>query len=372
MRLARSYLRSGRGRMNVLVTGTVAAAALALVGTSLTAPATMSARLDHRTLVLSVLLEIIGAGFVANGATGALYGLRRELMTLRALGWPRRRLRWCLVREGSVIALAVGMLAVAVTYAADAILGGYAASGWPLLAMPAAVALTFAAAWWPLRRATADPDQTETAAVGLPAAQARGFPVLGQAVINLRRTPARTVLGALMIAAACAALSMELIVRRVLDDVSVGAWLGRPASVRTSAIDIAVVIVIVVVTIATVADLNALTVRERASELRTLRAIGWSARSVRRLVMWEAVLVGLLGGVAAGALEVVVGLVVEHHTLPPRLVLVIALVVAGAGVAIGLVAAGIAVITHGYMDGGAAGRQPPLFTNGFPRIVPWP
>jgi putative ABC transport system permease protein len=372
MRLARSYLRSGRGQMNVLIAGTVAAAALALVSTGLSDPATAATGLDRRTMALSALLQIVGAGFVANGAAGALYGRRHELATLRALGWPRFRLHRCLAREFGVIALAVGLLAVAVSYAAIAILGGYAASGWPLLAMPAAVALAFAAAWWPLRRATARP---EWAAMAVPSGRSpartrRGLPMVGQAVRNLRRFPGRTVLAALMIAVACAALGLELIVRRVLDDVALGAWLGRPASPRANAIDIAVVLVIVAVTIVTVADLNSLTVGERAGELRTLRAIGWSARSVGRLVVWEAVLLGLLGGLAAGVLDVAVGLAVLHRT-PPGLAL-LALVVAGAGVVVSLVAVGIAAITQGHRGSGTAGELNPLFTNGFPMLFPWP
>jgi ABC-type antimicrobial peptide transport system permease subunit len=325
MRLARGYLRSGRGWLSVLIAGTVAATALALVLTSLSSPAAEPAGLDRRAMALSILLLIAGAGFFGNGATGALHGRHHELATLWALGWPRSRLRRYLVREFGLIALAVGVLAVGVSYAAVAILGGYAASGWPLLAMPAAVALTFAAAWWPLRRATAE----------------RAWAATGP----LRRAPGSTVFSVTMIAVACVALGVELMVRRILDDVSLAAWLGHPASPQASVLDVAVVLVIFAVAIVTVADLNSVAVRERAGELRTLRAIGWSPRSTGRLAVWEAVLLGLVGGLAAGGLHVAVAIAVVRHASPTLAAQ--ALVVVGAGVLISLVAVGITAITPG-------------------------
>jgi sterol desaturase/sphingolipid hydroxylase (fatty acid hydroxylase superfamily) len=302
MRLARGCPRSGRGWVNVLIAGAVTAAALALVASSLTEPVTVSAGLDRRTVALSVLLQIIGAGFVASAAAGALHARRCELATLVALGWPRRPVRKRLMREFGGVALAAGF-------------GG-----------------------------------------------------------SLRRAPARTLLGAVMIAAACAALGIEFIVRQVIDDVSIvsiGGWLGHPASALTSAIDITVVFVIVTVAIVTVADLDALTFRERASELRTLRAIGWSARRVWRLVVWEALLIGLTGGVAAGGVEMAVGLAVVHH-MPPQRVAAMSLVVVGAGVVLSLISICIATIACSYVGGRAAGRRCSLFTNGFPSLLPWP
>jgi hypothetical protein len=51
---------------------------------------------------------------------------------------------------------------------------------------------------------------------------------------------------------------------------------------------------------------------------------------------------------------------------------VLALVVAGAGVVISRMAAGIAAKTRGHGGSGTAGWHTPLFTDGFPLLVPWP
>src|SRR5262249_7451972 len=48
--------------------------------------------LDPHRAALAVLVLLIGAAFLAEGGRAAQRARRRELMTLRALGWPRRQL----------------------------------------------------------------------------------------------------------------------------------------------------------------------------------------------------------------------------------------------------------------------------------------
>jgi ABC-type antimicrobial peptide transport system permease subunit len=98
--------------------------------------------------------------------------------------------------------------------------------------------------------------------------------------------------------------------------------------------------VILAMATVTVADTGWLTAGERAAELRTLHAIGWPAWGVVRLVAWEAVLLGLAGGLVASVLDVAGSLAVVHHA-PVRL-LPAAAMVAGAGAVVSLAAAGLA------------------------------
>jgi hypothetical protein len=82
--------------------------------------------------------------------------------------------------------------------------------------------------------------------------------------------------------------------------------------------------------------------REHAAEVRTLRAIGWSARDLARLTLWNALWPGAAGGLAAGMLDLLGGTTVAG-TAPPRLIALACLTVA-AGVAMSLFAAVLATI----------------------------
>jgi hypothetical protein len=243
------------------------------------------------------------------------------------------------MQEFALIAVAAGLLAVLAVCAVEAVFGGRPVSGWPLLSMPAAVAMTLATSWWLVQRVTAEPEPTAIEAARRPAAW-RQPRVAGQALRNLRRTPARTALGALVIAVACAALGLELAVRWVFSDLVVGFWPGRAVPWQANAVDIGAVLVILAMATVTVADIDWLTAGDRATELRTLRAIGWPASGVVRLVAWEAVLLGLAGGLVASVLEVAGSLAVVHHA-PVRLLLAAAMV-AGAGTVVSLAGVSLA------------------------------
>jgi len=88
-----------------------------------------------------------------------------------------------------------------------------------------------------------------------------------------------------------------------------------------------------------VADLDLVTVRERAGEMRTLRAIGWSARDVGRLTVWNAVRLGLAGGAVVGAFDLLGGLAVTGSA-SPRLI-AMACLVALAGLVMSLLGVGL-------------------------------
>jgi len=92
----------------------------------------------------------------------------------------------------------------------------------------------------------------------------------------------------------------------------------------------------------TVADVDWLAAADRAAEVRTLRALGWPASGEARLVAGQAALLGIVGGVIAGVLDVVGCLAVAHQVPGP--VLAAAAVAAGAGLLLSLVAAGLSAV----------------------------
>jgi putative ABC transport system permease protein len=261
--------------------------------------------IDRRSISLSELDLVAGELFIVWGVWRLMWGRGLELATLRALGWRRRQVGAHLLAEFALTAAVAGAAAVAVGF-------------------PAAITVILAGVCWPLLRATGRLRQL---------APARPRPAR-----KLLRSSSRTVLGILMIALACAALSLELATRWAFEGTT-QSWAGRPASWQGTVADVAAVLMIATLATFMVADLDLVTVRERAGEMRTLRAIGWSARDVGRLTVWNAVRLGLAGGAVVGAFDLLGGLAVAGSA-SPRLI-AMACLVALAGLVMSLLGAGL-------------------------------
>jgi hypothetical protein len=297
-------------------------------------------RPEPRPVELSFLILPAGSTVVASGAMAQLRGRRRELRTLRALGWGRSEIRRLLLQEFALLAFASSLAVGLTAYLCEAALGGTSPSGWELLAVPAVVAMTIAAAWWPVRRATAAADPMATARAHRPADWThRQSWMLGRTTRNLLRAPKRTALAVLVIAASCGALGQDLSVRWASGGTLVNSWLGHPILWQVDPIDTAVVIATLLMAAGTVAELDRLNADQLAVERRTLKAIGWSAYRVARLAAWEATLLGLAGGFAAGVIDVAGGMTIAHRV--PAGMLAAAAVVTGTGVLVSLVGAAL-------------------------------
>ncbi len=280
---------------------------------------TVRAGTDPHSVSLSELDLLAGLVVIAWGVWRLTSARRLELATLRALGWRRRQVGEHLLAEFALTAIVACLAAVLAVYGIGTALAGRPDWAWLVLGIPAAIAMVLAAVWWPLVRA-------------VPASAGR-----------LLREPARTLLGGFVIALACAALSLELAARWAFSGAA-HSWAGRSVTWQGTVVDIAAVLVIVTMATVTVADLDRVTAHERAGELRTLRAIGWSARDVATLTLRNAVRLGLAGGLAAGALDFLGTLAVAGY-LAPRMIAVAGLA-ALAGVAISLLAACLAAASR--------------------------
>jgi hypothetical protein len=289
---------------------------------------TVQAGTDPHSISLSELELLAGEMVIAWGIWRITWTRRRELATLRALGWRRRRVGEHLLAEFALIALVACVAAVMLVYAVGTVLVGRPEWAWLLLSIPAAVAMILAAAWWPLLRA----------ATMVLARPLRTAPVPARRLLS---PPLRTLFGGFVIALACAALSLELAARWAFSGAA-QSWAGRSVTWEVTVVDIAAVLVIVVMATVMVADLYLVTERERAGELRTLRAIGWSARDVARLTLGNAIRIGVAGGLAAAALDLIGGLAVAGFA-PLRMVAVAGLA-AAAGVTMSLLAVGVAAV----------------------------
>ncbi|MEV0000923.1 ABC transporter permease [Micromonospora sp. NPDC050980] len=293
---------------------------------------------DRKSAVLFALVLVVCALFLGNAVTAAVRDRRAELAVLACLGWPARRIGALVLGEVATLGLVAGLLAVGLAVPLGHGIGIGVDWRRALLAVPVALVLALVAGLAPaLRAARAHP----AAALRPPVAGAfrarRTRSVAGMAVVNLVRVPGRTLLGAAALAIGVAALTVVGAVTVAFRGAVVGSLLGDTVSLSVRGADTLAAVATVLLGAAAVADVVYLDVRDRATELATLRATGWTDGALARLIGYQALCLGGLGaltgaGLGLGGAAWLVG------DVPPALVAV-ATVVAVAGVLVTCLAA---------------------------------
>jgi hypothetical protein len=257
---------------------------------------------DKKSLVLFTLILVVCALFVANSAAAAVRSRRQELGVLACLGWTRPRIYATVLGELALLGLAAGAAGGALSLPLSAALHLHASPGRALLAIPAALALAVAAGGGPAwLAARAEPAAAVRPPV-LPAGRAwhpRG--VTGLAVVNVLRSPGRSLLGALSLAVGVAALTLLTAVTLVFRGAVVGSLLGNAVAVQVRGVDYVAVAATVALGVLAVADMLFLNIRERSAELAAIRALGWPEPALARLVVTEGAVIGLSGSLAGAA-----------------------------------------------------------------------
>jgi putative ABC transport system permease protein len=260
---------------------------------------------DRGSVTLFALILVVCALFVANSATAAVRGRRRELGVLAALGWTRPRLFAVVLGEVAMIGLIAGILGTLLSPPLAAALGLHASPARAALAIPVAMALAVVAgaapAWLAAR---ADP----VASVRPPALAVRRARqpsgITGLALLNVLRTPGRTLVGALSLAVGVTALTLLIGVTLAFRGAIGGTLLGDYVTVQVRGVDYIAVATTVTLGVLAIADALLISINERAPELATIRAFGWPERALRRMVITE----GALTGIAGSAIGAVIGL----------------------------------------------------------------
>ncbi|MFG3691547.1 FtsX-like permease family protein [Micromonospora sp. NPDC047740] len=281
---------------------------------------------DRKSAALFVLVLVVCVLFLGNAVSAAVRDRRPELAVLACLGWPARRIGALILGEVTALGLAAGLLSVGLAFPLGAALD--IALDWrrALLAVPVALLLALVAGLAPaLRGARAHP----AAALRPPVAAARWVrrprSLPGLALVNLVRAPGRTLLGAGALAIGVAALTVVAAAAYAFRGAIVGSLLGDTVSLSVRGADAMAAVATVLLGAAAVADVLYLNIRDRAAELATLRATGWTDAALRRLIGYEGLLLGALGaltgaGLGLGGAAWLVG------ELPPALLLVTAAV----------------------------------------------
>ncbi len=262
--------------------------------------------IDKNSLVLFILILVVCVLFVANSASVAVRGRRRELGVLACLGWTRPRLFAAVLGELAAIGLAAGVLGAAAALPLSSALGLHASPWRAALAVPIAVVVAITAGLIPAwLAARAEP----TASVRPPvlgirrAHHPRGL--TGLAIANVLRTPGRAVVGAVSLAIGVTALTVLAAVSVTFRGVLVGSLLGDAVAVQVRAVDYIAVVATVALGVLAVADVIFLNIRDRAAELATIRAFGWQESALSRLVITEGAIIGLAGSVVGAALGLI-------------------------------------------------------------------
>ena len=259
--------------------------------------------IDKNSLVLFILILVVCVLFVANSATAAIRGRRRELGVLACLGWTRPRLFTAVLGELAAIGLIAGVLGAAAALPLAAALGLHASPGRAALAIPIAVVVAVAAGLIPAwLAARADPIASVRPAV-LAAGRSR-VPggVTGLAATNVLRTPGRALVGAASLAVGITALTLLAALSLAFRGVVVGSLLGDAVAVQVRGADYIAVTATVVLGVLAVADVVFLNISERSAELAAIRAFGWRESTLSRLVITEGAFIGLAGSLAGAAI----------------------------------------------------------------------
>jgi putative ABC transport system permease protein len=295
--------------------------------------------LDKKSLVLFVLILVVCALFVYNAAAAGLQARRVQLGVLASLGWSDRELFELIVGEQAAIGIAAGVLGAVIALPISSAAGFHASAAHAALAIPAALILAVVAALIPATRAAR---MAPTAALRPPVLYVgRGWRVRGVgqlALINIARAPGRSLLAAASLALGVGALTVLLAITIVFHNVLTGTLLGSAISLEVRGSDYAAVAVIVILATAGVADVLYLNLRERAAEIATLQATGWTDGTLARLVVSEALWLGLAGSLAGAALGLLAASTFAQ-TLPHQLI-----AVAGAAAAAGTIFAALAAL----------------------------
>ena len=287
---------------------------------------------DKTSVALFTLILVVCVLFVGNAATAAVRGRRHELGVLAAVGWRRSRLFATVLGELAGIGLAAGLLAAAIAVPASAGLGLDASPGRALLAVPVAIAVAVVGGLLPAwRAARADPVSSVRPPVLAVhrAHHPRGITSL--ALLNVARTPGRTLIGVASLAIGIAALTMLTAVTVAFRGQIAGSLLGNAVTVQVRGIDYAAAGATAALGALAVADVVFLNIRERAAELATMRSFGWREGALARLVTTEGAVIGVIGSLAGAGLGLA-GAAWFAGQLPARLLAIAAAAVAAGAV----------------------------------------
>ncbi len=263
--------------------------------------------LDRKSLFLFFLVLFVTGLFLANGALAAVRARRREIGTLRSLGWSSGNVFGAVLGELALIGLVAGLIGTGLALIMIRVFDLHLSIPRALGVAPIGTGLACMAGVLPAWRAgRTEPIEAIRPPVSTRASTGSVRHVAGAAFANLRRLPARTIVGAGGLFIGVAALTVLLAVDLAFRGVLVGSLLGGVISVQVRGIDLLSVALAMVLSGLSIADVLVLNIRERAAEIVTLRATGWDDRQLGIMVAFEGAWLGLIGSVPGAVVGILI------------------------------------------------------------------
>lgn len=263
--------------------------------------------LDKKSLALFVLVLLISALSVANATVSSVRSRRTELGVLASLGWRRRDLFRLVLAEVTLISTAAGLTAAVLSMAIGRIIGTPISWQRASLAIPAALLVAMIAGMVPAwLAARSDPMDAVRSAVSEPKRAHHPRSLFALAVIGVGRVKTRTTLASVGLAVAVLVFTVLLAITLAFQGAVVGTVLGDAVAIQARGADYAATGATLLLAFLGVANVIYLNIRDRGSELATLRAVGWTEPHLVRLIVTEGLLLGLLGATPGATLGVVV------------------------------------------------------------------
>lgn len=156
------------------------------------------------------------------------------------------------------------------------------------------------------------------------------------AMRNLAQQRGRNAAAAFTLGLGVAALTAVIAITAAFHSALIGSLLGSYITTEVRGVDYLAVALTLFLAALSVTDVLLLNVAERAPELVTLQATGWSNRHLTQLTLLEALGIGATGAIPGAAIGLTLGLLTGAPTLPAT---VGALGAAAAGLIITLAAA---------------------------------
>ncbi len=297
--------------------------------------------LDRKTALLAGLVLLVAFFVVANGAAAVVRSRLREIGVLSCVGWSASSIFISVLAEVALVGLVAGLFATAAAAVVVATTSLRASRAAVAVVGPAALFLALLAGAVPAARAASHRPLVAVER-DVKRGRRRGHvrSLFGLAVVGLRGRYARTLPSVGALAVGVAALSLLLTIQSSFGGSLLTTVLGAAISVQARALDYVAVALILALSGAGLADALLLSVQERRVELAVLQALGWGSRPLRRLVVIEAALLGLLGAPLGSVVALVAGFAVG---LPGATLVTNVLAVGAAGIALALLASLVAV-----------------------------
>jgi putative ABC transport system permease protein len=265
--------------------------------------------IDRRSVTLFGLILLVTALFLVNAGITAIRARRTEIGVLSCLGWTPRHIFAVTIGESAFVGLAAGVLGTAVSAAIVA--GADLAIPYTRLIFvpPTAVVLTVAAGLpAAIRAARQRPIDAMSPAVLGGRRRRYGFGRFALIRANVLSRPGRTLMAALAVAVAVAALTTLAAITDAFGGTVAGSLLGNYVTVEVHGADWAAAGLTLGLSSGFIADLLLLSVRERTDDLLVLRSTGWAARHTIQILLVEAMITAGLGALVGAAGGLVIGL----------------------------------------------------------------